>query len=133
VLPMGPSIQHIPDEHRFDRLQLHCWPPYPARGLIYDDDGCTRAYQQRDYSTTEILLEDKDGSLSISIAAASGGFQGQYQSRQLEIILHRAPPPAKISLNDQTAVDWEYDASLEQTSLSIQCSVDQETQLQIFH
>jgi alpha-glucosidase len=133
ILPMGPSFQHIPDKHRFDRLQLHCWPPYPARGLIYDDDGCTRAYQRGDYSTTEILLEDKDGGLSISIAAASGSFPGQYQSRQVEVILHRASRPAKISLNDQTAVDWEYDASLEQTSLSLECPLDQETQLQVFY
>ena len=54
ILPMGPILQSIPDDHRFTTLQLHLWPPYPAALTFYDDDGRSSDYQHGAYTRTEI-------------------------------------------------------------------------------
>ena len=76
ILPMGPVLQHIPDDHCLDQLELHVWPPYPAQGVLYDDDGRTQAYQQGAYSLTQFDVRQQDNRLFVHIAAAQGSFPG---------------------------------------------------------
>ena len=84
-------LTHIPDDHRFTELALHCWPPYPATTVFYDDDGATRAYQRGEFSTTAIAVTEAEGVVTVEIDAAAGGYPTQPVERTLSIVLHRQP------------------------------------------
>ena len=88
ILLMGPTLQNIPDEHVFDRLEFHLWAPFNASGQFFDDDGYSTAYQQGEFSHTEIQALETNANLVIRISAASGHFEGQVEKRQINIILH---------------------------------------------
>lgn|GEM_PF-695635 len=91
VIPFGPALPHIPDDHRFTELALHCWPPYPAATVFYDDDGVTRAYQRGEFSTTAIAVTEAAGVVTIAVAPAEGGYPSQPVTRALSLVLHRLP------------------------------------------
>ncbi len=91
VIPFGPSLPHIPADHRFTDLALHCWPPYPAATAFLDDDGHSRAYQRGEFSTTTIAVTEAGGAVTIAIASAEGGYPSQPAARDLSIVLHRQP------------------------------------------
>jgi alpha-glucosidase (family GH31 glycosyl hydrolase) len=101
ILPTGPILQSIADGHRFDQLELHLWPPYPAEGVLFDDDGETRAYEQGAYSVTRFLAEGDAGRLIVHIRAAEGGFPEQAATRQVGLVLHRARAPRRVTVNEQ--------------------------------
>ena len=88
ILPLGPVIQSIPDKHVFNHLELHIWPPFPAEGILFDDDGQTSAYQQGAYSRTRMRAEQHGNRLLIRISAAQGTFETQVAKREIHIILH---------------------------------------------
>jgi alpha-glucosidase len=101
ILPMGPVLQHIPDGHVFNHLELHIWPPYPAEGIFFDDDGQTCAYLHGAFSRTRLRAEQVGKQLLIRISAAQGTFEGQLEKREIEIILHLADEIKCASVNQR--------------------------------
>lgn len=93
ILPLGPVFQHIADDHRFDELQLHLWPPLPSEFTLYEDDGCTTAYQRGDYSLTRIVAEGNHRQVTVQLSPAGGSFAGQPETRRVELIFHQLPYP----------------------------------------
>jgi alpha-glucosidase len=106
LLPLGPILQHIPDDHRFDDLKLHLWPPYPVEFSLYEDDGCTTAYQHGDFTLTHFRAEGDDRRLIIRILPGEGGFSTQPETRQIEIILHCSPEPNAVWINGILQVSY---------------------------
>jgi alpha-D-xyloside xylohydrolase len=131
ILPMGPALQHIPDEHRFDVLQLHCWPPYPAEGLLYDDDGRTTEYQRGAFSLTQITVEGDERRLVVSIAPAQGKFPEQAPARRGEVILHRSPAPQQVLLDGNLVAGWGYDAKARETSVPFICPTQSGIEIEV--
>jgi alpha-glucosidase len=131
ILPLGPELQHIPDDHRFDSLELHLWPPYPAQGWLYEDDGLTCVYQQGAYALTSFSAQAQGDRLEVRIGAAEGDFPEQADSRQVEIILHRSPAPQRVLLNGEELVGWRYEARRRETRISQICPVHQQVIVEI--
>jgi len=90
ILPMGPVLQNISDGHVFDHVEFHIWPPFPAEGLFFDDDGYSTAYQHDGFSRTRLRAEQRDNKVVIRVSAAQGQFDGQVEKRRVDILLHRA-------------------------------------------
>jgi len=127
VLPMGPELPCIPDDHRFDHLFLHLWPPYPAEGLLYDDDGCSRAYQRGAFSLTRFVAEEDGRRLVVRVAPAAGGFPEQAPSRQVEVIVHRAAAPERVQVGGVDVEGWEHRPADGTVHVPVRCAVDGET------
>jgi alpha-glucosidase len=121
ILPLGPALSNIRDDHRFEQLFLHIWPPYPAQGLLYDDDGRTRAYQQGAFSVTRFSAEGNSQRIMVRISPAEGSFPEQVEVRQVEVILHRATPPAQVLVNGQVTTAWHYAAEEEAIHVPVRC------------
>jgi alpha-glucosidase len=133
VLPLGPVLQHIPDGHRFDQLELHCYPPYPAEFVLYDDDGLTRAYQRGKFSTTRITTTE-DGrprSATTIIRATEGDFAGQPASRRITVVLHRASEPGEVRVNGEAREGWEYQAQRGCVTVAVECPTRKDTVIDI--
>ena len=127
ALLLGPALDHIPDDHRFDRLELHLWPPFPAKCRLYDDDGATRAYQRGACSVTRYSAEGDDRRLSITVTAAEGGFSDHSAGRELQVVLHAMPIPALVAMPDgRPLMGW---SPARPSEISLACPVDQETRL----
>jgi len=101
ILPMGPALQNIPDGHVFDHLEFHTWPPYPAEGLFFDDDGHSTAYQQEGFSRTRLRAEQKNNKVVLRVSGAQGHFDGQVNERRVDIILHRAGEAESARVNGE--------------------------------
>ncbi len=128
ILPLGPVLQHIPDDHKFDQLELHIWPPYPAETLLFDDDGRTTAYEQGAFSRTRIRAEKDGKRVLVRISAAQGEFPEQAKSRQVNLILHRAGEVESARVNgENTAVT----SDLESVRVSLACPTGKDTTVEV--
>lgn len=103
IIPLSRPREWISDQHRFTDLAFHIYAPYGQKITFYDDDGVTRAYQQGEFTTSEIMVEQQEKALSIYIGNASGGYDFQVQNQEVSFILHDCPAPAGVLLNDETA------------------------------
>jgi alpha-glucosidase (family GH31 glycosyl hydrolase) len=133
AIPLGPPMQSIPDDHRLDQIEWHFWPPYPARGVLYDDDGRTQDYCQGHYSLTEVVAQEQENVLSARIGAAQGGFAEQVRQRQVTLVFHRAKPVQDVHLNVEAACEWRYDPENREIVVQTACPVDFETVVECFH
>lgn len=131
ILPLGPVLQSIADEHRFDELEFHLWPPYPASGMLYEDDGASLEYIRGAYSRTYVTADESQDQIVVRISPAQGNFAGQPVTRRVELILHRAPAPAQVQVNEQASQDWQYDAAAGEMRLRLSCSIFEETTIRI--
>ncbi len=131
LLPLGPELQHIPDEHRFDELELRCWPPYPARLDFYDDDGRTRGYLRGEFSLTRFSVQPVSTGLSLEISAAQGDYPGQPEVRKITWLLQRCAPPERITVNGVVTNDWLYDPQAQTLSIPMPSSIAHEARAEI--
>jgi alpha-D-xyloside xylohydrolase len=131
ILPMGPVLQSIPDDHRFDQLQLHVWPPYPANGWLYEEDGVTLEYIRGAWSRTQVTADQEGRRIEVRLTAAQGSFPGQPTTRQVELILYRTKAASQALVNQQPGQDWSYDPQYGATSLRLTCSVQEETVIEV--
>jgi alpha-glucosidase (family GH31 glycosyl hydrolase) len=99
ILPMGPVLQNIPPGHQFEAVEFHLWPPYPAEGLFFDDDGETTAYQHGAFTRTRIRAEQQGDRVVVRLSGVQGMFDGQVDKRRIDIILHRSPGVLSASVN----------------------------------
>ena len=127
ILPLGPALTHIPDDHRFDRIQLHVWPPYPAQGILFDDDGISRAYQRGAFSITACSAEGDTQRLAVRLGPAEGQFPAQGATREIEFVLHRTAAPRRVRVNGRPAEGWSHAAREERTIIPVPCPVHSET------
>jgi alpha-glucosidase (family GH31 glycosyl hydrolase) len=131
LIPLGPPMQHIPFDHRFDELELHCFPPYPAAFTLYDDDGRTRGYLRGEYSITRISMEASNGKLLLVMGATQGRFPGEAESRRVTVVLHRASAPRGVRLDGQPWPEWEHDPVAQTVRVSAACATQRATRLDV--
>ena len=131
ILPMAPALQSIPDDHRFDAVTFHVWPPYPAQGRLYEDDGRSLDYQREAYSLIQVTAEGNSSRLAIQLAAAQGRFAGQAQVRAVEIILHRSAAPEAVRVGGHPAQDWRYDPAAQELMIRVEYSIDRDLDVEV--
>jgi alpha-glucosidase (family GH31 glycosyl hydrolase) len=131
ILPLGPVLQHIPENHQFTELELHCYPPYPATFTLYEDDGRTRAYQRGEFSTTEVRVTGDGRRVAVVVEKTQGTFPVDSASRRMTVILHRASTPRSVQLNGQPFAAWEHSAPTHTLRLNVECPLTQTTLIEV--
>lgn len=131
LLPLGPVRQFISAEHRFDELELHSWPPYPARLTLYDDDGLSRAYQRGEAATTTATVTAAAGTLSAVMAVTHGDFAGRPAARRVTWVFQRAAAPRAVRVNGAAWTEWEYQAETETLRVRVVCPAERETRVDV--
>ncbi len=131
ILPLGPVLQHIPDDHVFDDLELHCWPPYPAETVLPDEDGRTRAYQRGEYSTTRVTAAADGPATTVTIGVAAGRYPGQPAVRRVTVVLQRCGPPAAVRVNGAVWTEWEYAAERQTLRVRVVCPTEAATLVEV--
>jgi len=129
ILPLGPVLQSIPENHNFNELELHCWPPYPADGWLYEDDGWSRDYLQGAYAQTIFHAELQQGHLVIQIAAGQGHYEGQPVERRISLVIQRSQAPRKVWIDNDLYQNWVYDAAGLCLRIDLLCPVGRATHI----
>ncbi|MCS6909579.1 MAG: DUF5110 domain-containing protein, partial [Anaerolineales bacterium] len=123
ILPLGPAMQFIPDDHRFDELELHCYPPYPAAFTLYDDDGRTRAYQRGEFWTTAFKATGDEKQVRVTIERTEGRIPASAMPRRVTVVLHRAGAPRGVRVNGEAWPHWEHDAGAQAVRVRDVCQL----------
>ncbi len=127
ILPMGPVIQAIGENHYFDRLEVHLYPPHGSRFDLYDDDGRTRAYEDGAYSITPITTSNTHRGLEVEIGKAEGWFPEQAPERVITLVFHLLTQPGRISVDGKETTSFQYSATTRRLTLAIHCPTTRST------
>ena len=134
LLVMGPPLEHIPDDHRFDCLELHCWPPYPADSVLYEDDGVTRGYEHGTAARSRLRVVPEAGQVRVELLPAVGSFEGQPLQRVVYVVLHDMDRPRDVQVSDGVIADPQYDAEKRELSVLLEgVPVRTETRVVVVH
>jgi alpha-glucosidase len=91
IVPLGPTLESIPDDHRFDAISLHFWPPFEGVRVFPDEDGRTTGWREGALARTRIVCRSEGARVEISISATEGSFPGAPEARDYELVLHATP------------------------------------------
>lgn len=109
ILPLGPQMSHIPPQHTFAQLTLHCYPPYPTSCVLYDDDGRTTDYQNDAFVKTQVSVSQDQQAIVIQIQPFEGALAAVKTPRSFELILHACDAPQALSCSHETGFTWNHD------------------------
>jgi alpha-D-xyloside xylohydrolase len=99
IIPMGPPLEYISNEHTFDPLELHFWPPFNGKMEFIEDDGRTRDYLEGLFTSLAIVAVQDGSKVNIQIGPVFGKYPGELLRRKLFVILHGAPQPKKVIMD----------------------------------
>jgi hypothetical protein len=123
------------DERPLDDLTLLVYPGAPTNGdgvwsgvgVLYEDDGATRAHLRDEYALTEVRSAFNGGAVRVEVDAVRGTFAGQPAARDLTIRVRMDDRPGEIRVRrgdqaisvperavhpaDDTGTYWSYDVS----------------------
>lgn len=131
IIPLGPVMLFIPDDHRFDEIELHCYPPYPAAFTLYDDDGRTRAYQRGEFWTTEIRVTENGGPVTVTIERTEGRYPIDAGPRRVTVALHRAGAPRGVRVNGESWPHWEHNVETQTVRVRVECPLAEATTIEV--
>ncbi len=131
-------MQCIGDDHRFDEIELHGYPPYPATFTLYDDDGHTRNYQQGEFCTTECRITaggaEGPGSeepVRVVIEQTVGRYPKDAKPRRVTVVLHRSAAPREVRVNHASWPNWEHDSATQTVRVSVDCPCVEATTIEV--
>ena len=102
-LPLGPVLSHIAEDHRFEALEIHCYPPFSGETVLYEDDGTTLDYAQGAFLHQRLVMAEEKRPLSVAVtlAPAEGDFSTRPLRRRLTLVFHRVAEPREVRQDGQ--------------------------------
>ncbi|MCL5742504.1 MAG: DUF5110 domain-containing protein [Acidobacteria bacterium] len=97
ILPMAPVTAYGGQEP-LEVIRLDVYPSGDSRYTIYEDDGATYAYQKGAFATTEVRAVEAASSVTLTIGARKGSYQGMPSRRSYLVSLHSALTPTGVTL-----------------------------------
>ncbi|MBV8205500.1 MAG: DUF5110 domain-containing protein [Acidobacteria bacterium] len=119
IIPMQPKMSHT-DEKPVDPLILTVFPGGQGTARVYADAGNTLGYKTGEFSWTRVTQRTtSNGSTTLEVSPASGGFPRMPESRGYEIRLRGSFPPAEVTSNgrniayrsDGATPGWRYEGN----------------------
>ena len=104
-LTTGPELQYVPENHRFDDISIHIFPPYQGDALIYEDDGQSLDYAGNGTSMQRFGFRNTvdGGRVRFDMPAAQGAFSGRPRHRVIHLHFYEAGMPESVLVNGTTA------------------------------
>jgi alpha-D-xyloside xylohydrolase len=131
ILPMGPVMQFIPDDHRFEDLQLHFYPPFDGLTSFIDNNPNTRAYVQGEYAETKIQVTSKVNNIHAEIVKPTAENQLVPSDRKLQLVFHDCAPPMEAKFNQEKLIQLRYDPRSRQLTVFVDRLANQVTKIEM--
>ncbi|MFB6457010.1 TIM-barrel domain-containing protein [Chitinophaga sp. Hz27] len=111
IIPKYPEMLYD-RQHPKDTLTLEIYPGAAGHFRLYEDDGATLAYKKNNaFAYTNISSLVNAGKTTVNVAATTGKYAGQLESRTLKLEVFRGKKPTKVMLNGKVINSWTYDAT----------------------
>jgi alpha-glucosidase (family GH31 glycosyl hydrolase) len=115
IVPMQPAVSYV-GEKPIDTLTLHVYPGN-GRFRLYEDDGKSLSYMDKEFSTTSIISQATASGQKISISKPEGRFVPS--NHQYLVKFHSAIKPKQVFVNgtslsennNRTNANWQFDAA----------------------
>jgi len=133
IIPMGPSQQYIPDDHRFNRLEFHFWPGFNQEIDFYEDDGLTREYQTGAFSLTNVSISNNGQQITIQVKPSRGTFYHQEKERIVEFWLHNITNPSRIDISGVRESSWHPLVDKNQLRIQTRSDISSHVMISICH
>jgi alpha-glucosidase len=117
IIPMQPVVQST-NEKPDGPLELRVYPGNDCRGVLYEDDGLTFAYQKGKLLRVNFTCQVSAGSLTVTSSVEKSAYQPWWNSTQLKIY-GSAAEPKEVHIGDQVTRDWRYDAQAHCITLTV--------------
>jgi alpha-glucosidase (family GH31 glycosyl hydrolase) len=113
IIPTGPSMQWV-DQVPADPLTLDVYPSGNNSYTLYEDDGITEQYKTGVFSTTQLSCNQSGSSITITVGATAGTYDGQPASRTyLTKVNGQAAAPTSLAIAGATATRYSSMAALD--------------------
>ncbi|GAA3402055.1 TIM-barrel domain-containing protein [Paenibacillus hodogayensis] len=101
IIPVWPEMNSI-EEGVPERIGLHVYPHGWSEYTLYEDDGVTYGYLNRELSKTNICVRAENGNVAIRIEPREGHFQGMPRIRSYAVYIHLEAKPIRVFVNSQS-------------------------------
>lgn len=112
IIPVWPDIDFI-GQRPIESVGLEIFPAGHSEFTLYEDDGETEAYLRGEVATTLITCDSGEESLTVTIGAREGWYEGILQRRAWVLALHLAGKPQSVTVNEVPVLEdgsgWCYD------------------------
>jgi alpha-glucosidase (family GH31 glycosyl hydrolase) len=129
IIPFGPKMQHIPDDHRFDHLDIHFWGTESNSIDIYDDDGLSTKYQSDHWLKRSIISKESKHGLEVNISATGSFVPVGSMTCQYNFIFHTKDEFARLLINGVATQPENIDKNELITKISISSNFTDQIQI----
>ena len=130
IVVCNPPMQHL--KSAADRLLLKVVPGADGSTTLYEDEGDTQNYEQDGFATTLITQQREPSSLTVTIGAREGAYEGMPAQRGYELQLLLEERPEQVSISGAELTDWSYDADRHMVVINVApTSCDHEILVQV--
>eukprot|EP00049_Salpingoeca_infusionum_P025939 m.22768 g.22768 ORF g.22768 m.22768 type:complete len:946 (-) comp8417_c0_seq1:151-2988(-) len=106
IIPMWPELNYYNetphDPYTLDVYQAFTYTSVTTQYTLYEDDGITRKYEGGAFSQQNFTLVSSQSSVTLTLDAAVGTFDGIQTERAYIVTLHARLPVESVSLNKKT-------------------------------
>jgi len=116
IIPMMPEMNNT-NEKPVNPLILNVFPGANGNTRVYDDAGNTQAYQQGEYTFTNVSSQIHEKKVTVIIEAIEGSYKNMLLNRAYELRFPISHVPKKVIVNGQelffskeeSQASWRYD------------------------
>jgi alpha-glucosidase len=109
ILPFAPVVESTQEKPE-GPLTLKVYPGEGCEGSLYQDDGISFAYKQKDFLRVKYSCESTQDGLRLQIGTREGSFQPWWSGVQVTIFGWNSAP-GKISYAGQAIADARFDVA----------------------
>jgi alpha-glucosidase (family GH31 glycosyl hydrolase) len=111
IIPHWPDMDYV-GQKPVDTIDLHVYPEEGTSSFtLYEDDGISYDYLAGSVAVTEITCQTTAETITLTIPARSGSYEGMPEKRSYNMHIHSDVAPKSIELNavPLASSDWSYD------------------------
>jgi hypothetical protein len=110
IIPMQTVVKRVGTTVP-DPLVLNIYPGGDDSLALYEDDGCTKAYECESYTRWPISLKSDDDEYEITLSPLEGTYDDIPEKRNVEILVHYCDKPASLEVKSTAhpTYEWSYD------------------------
>ena len=117
VIPCNPKVDNL--KTRPGQLILKVVPGADGKGVLYEDDGDSQAYQTGGFTTTAFMQQRTVNTTLLTIAPREGQFEGMPTERAWKVVFLKEVEPLRVTVNGTPTNDWTWDAQTGQVTVNI--------------
>lgn len=132
VIPNNPLMENL--KTPAETIVLQVIPGADGKGLLYEDDGDSEAYQEGAFATTEFTHQQLADRARLYIHPRTGTYAGMPDRRNWQVQFLLALPPKEVTVNGTPTTNWTYDEGLQRLTVDLaDVSNDVQTVVEFTH